>query len=152
MVFGGLLFLDLCMTFGGAPCPAPWSWLSESICDVANDLIQCETWNHKTLHSLNQHLISTPSQLDKNIPFTQAAKLNIPLPPSDKGIVDGFIDNNIPACPNIGDNAECSTASVPLALHTIGHPRSNKEPLPHKDLLSMKKLPAEIKWKKSKLC
>ena len=106
MTFGGYLFSALHMTFGGAPCPAQWSCLSESICDVANELIQCESWNHKSLHSSHQHLIPTPIQLDKSIPFTQAAELEVTLPQNDKGIVNVFIDDNIPVHPDFGDNAK----------------------------------------------
>ena len=56
--------------------------------------------------------------------FTQAAELDVTLPRNDKGIVDVFIDDNIPVCPDFGNNAERAATSVPLALHTIGRPRS----------------------------
>ena len=72
MIFEGILYLALRMTFGGAPCPALWSCLSEPICDVANDLIQCELWDHKILHSSNQYLITSPERLSDQIPFKAA--------------------------------------------------------------------------------
>ena len=108
------------MTFGGAPCPALWSCLSEPICDVANDLIQCELWDHKILHSSNQYLITSPERLSNQIPFKAAQELDVDLPINDKGIVDILIDDNIPVCPDFGDNAARAAASVPLALHVIG--------------------------------
>jgi hypothetical protein len=47
-------------TFGGAPCPFKWGVVSESICDLANALLQCDNdWDPSELHSSVQHEIPT---------------------------------------------------------------------------------------------
>ena len=46
--------------------------------------------------------------------------MDVDLPINDKGIVDILIDDNIPVCPDFGDNTARAAASVPLALHVIG--------------------------------
>ena len=106
------------MTFVGTPCLA-WSCLSAPICDVGNNLIQCELWDHKILHSSNHYLIVPPEWLNDQIPFKAARELDVDLPINDKGIVGIHIDVNILDCPNFSDNAARAAASIPLALHII---------------------------------
>jgi hypothetical protein len=44
-VYDNLLFMALQMTFGGAPCPALWGYISETLADVCNMLINNQHWN-----------------------------------------------------------------------------------------------------------
>ena len=68
---------------------------------MANDLIQCELWDHMTLHSMNQYLIAPPSAwLNDQIPFKAARELDVDLPINDKGIVDILINDNY-FCPDL---------------------------------------------------
>ncbi len=43
--------ITLRLTFGGAPCPYEWGVISETICDLANELIKCDDWDPLTLHA-----------------------------------------------------------------------------------------------------
>ncbi len=47
--YGNLLFMALRMTFGGAPCPALWGYISDTLADVCNCLIHNPHWNHIVL-------------------------------------------------------------------------------------------------------
>ena len=67
MIFENILYLALRMTFGGSPCPSQWSCISETMCDLANDLIQCDKWKHRELFSINQARIPSPRRLPDEI-------------------------------------------------------------------------------------
>lgn len=118
------------MTFGGNLCPLQWCCISETICDLANDLIQCERWDHRKLSSPNQHLIKPAIYLDAAIPFKPAKELAVNLPMNNKGSMDVYINDMLPICHDIGDNAEQCAAAVLLALHIMGLPVHPNEPIP----------------------
>jgi hypothetical protein len=42
------LILALRMTFSGSPCPSIWGYISDTMADVCNTLIQNPSWNHST--------------------------------------------------------------------------------------------------------
>jgi len=44
--------------------------------------------------------------LPDNIPFKKPMDLDVHLPNNDKGIVNIFIDDSIPVCPDLDDNVE----------------------------------------------
>ena len=150
-VFDNKLLMALRMTFGGCPCPSQFGCISETICDLANDLIQCKKWNHCEIFSPNQHLVKPAYCLADTIPFKQARELAVDLPVNDLGSVDVYIDDMPPICPDIGDNAERCAAAVPLAVHLISRPTDPAEPIPRDDILSLKKLAGEGKMEEIKI-
>ena len=79
------------MTFGGSPCPSQWSCISEISCDLANNLIQCNEWDHHALFSINQARIPCPLRLPDETPFVLAQELDLDMPHNNRGIVElGF--------------------------------------------------------------
>jgi len=64
--------------------------------------------------------------------------------------VDVYIDDMTPNCPDIGDNVEHCAAAVPLALHIMGCPLDPTDPIPHDDILSLKKLAGEGRMEERK--
>jgi hypothetical protein len=46
-----LTIITLHLTFGRAPCLYEWGVISETICDIANELIKCDNWDPVTLHA-----------------------------------------------------------------------------------------------------
>jgi hypothetical protein len=46
-----LRLITLRLTFGGAPCPFEWGIMSETICNLANELLKCDDWDPRTLHA-----------------------------------------------------------------------------------------------------
>jgi len=48
-------------TFGGLPNPNEWSIISESICDLANVILNDPGWDPDTLHSPYQKLVPVDS-------------------------------------------------------------------------------------------
>ena len=65
------------------------------------------------------------------------------LPDNKDGIVEPHIDDLIASAPDLGDNKDRMSAATLLAIHALGRPVSDSEPLPRDDLASIKKLLAE---------
>jgi hypothetical protein len=87
----------LCLTFGSAPCPFEWNILSESIHDLANEILFDENWDPLTNYAPSQHLVPAMELLDTSIPFAEGADLivDIPVDPRGTGVV--YIDDLIQA-------------------------------------------------------
>ena len=71
-ILDDLLHVSLRMTFGGAPCPPQWGCFSETICDVANDLINCPAWDPHAVCSPIQTDLPRPIRFDDSMPYAQA--------------------------------------------------------------------------------
>lgn len=72
IVFAGFALMALRLTFGGKPNPSKWSDISESVTDVANDLMRCKEWDPSSLHSPHQHLVGSPTSSPSDIPIQPA--------------------------------------------------------------------------------
>ena len=70
--YNNLLYIALRATFGGCPNPYEWGVISESITDLANLLINDESWDPTTLDSHLQQTIPTDKYMDDSIPFATA--------------------------------------------------------------------------------
>jgi hypothetical protein len=149
-VLNNLLIIPLRLTFGGSSCPNLWGTFSETICDLANEIIQNEAWDHKVLFDALSHQIIVPKRIPPDIPFSAALPLAIDVPFNDKGKGDVFIDDNIFITPDINDNIERVAKAVPLAINTVSRQSHQNEPLPRKPILSMKKFIAEATMEESK--
>ena len=150
-VLDDILMVSLRLTFGGAPCPPTWSCLSESICDLANDLMACPAWNHLEVRSPIQDSILPPLRLPDTVQIGQAVQLAVKFPSDETGKSDIFLDDFIPVALDIGDNAERVACAVPLAIHAAGRQLSPNEPLPRDDLISKSKLAAEGRMEETKV-
>ncbi len=62
----GMAIVTFWNTFGRAPCPYEWGIKSETICNLANELIVSKEWNPLTLHATVQPLIP-PKKLSPTI-------------------------------------------------------------------------------------
>ncbi len=80
-------------TFGRAPCPYEWGIKSETIFDLANELIVSKEWNPLTLHATVQPLIPPKKFLANNLPLGQARKLIIDVPMDPREKIDIYIDD-----------------------------------------------------------
>jgi len=147
-VIDDTLFIALRMTFGGAAFPALWSCHSEVICDLANDILQCPAWDHRSICSPLQHLLPPPDRNYPDAPFAPAFPLAVDIPVNDRGSVEVYLDDLPPVCVDIGDNAERCAAVVPLALHIFGRPMALDEPIPRDELLSVTKALGEGRMSK----
>jgi hypothetical protein len=113
-----LAIITLRLTFGGVPCPYQWGVMSETICDLANELIKSNKWNPLILHALVQHQILPQEYLPDNVPFSKAHKLIVNVPFDPRGNIDCYIDDTPGLTVNIPGtkNASCLEAAIPLAI------------------------------------
>jgi hypothetical protein len=151
------LLIPLRMTFGGAPCPASWSCISDTACDLATDLANHPNWEPRKLHSPHQHLLPDikPASLDRKPPHP-AKELLFSFPPDeDEHIIkfDNYIDDLLGGGVEVDNDAvDRLSAAGSLVIHTLGRPVANNEPIPRDDLNSLKKLAAEGKPEEKKIC
>jgi hypothetical protein len=47
-IYNNIIVLALRMTFGGSPCPSLWGYISDTVEDVSNTILQCKDWDHNT--------------------------------------------------------------------------------------------------------
>ena len=148
---GTLALLALRLTFGGKPNPSMWGDISETACDLANDLLQCPEWDPNELYNPVQSQLPPPKFEDDDVPFAPGLELAVDLPINNLGFVDVFIDDTITAIPDIGNNVDRGEGAALLAMHIIGRPCDDDEALPRKDLTSLSKLIAEGRMEELKI-
>jgi hypothetical protein len=75
---GIYILIALCLTFGGATNPSPWSDVSKLATDLANDLVQDDGWDPNVHFSLHQHLLKDSVKFeDPAVPIAQVSELAI---------------------------------------------------------------------------
>jgi hypothetical protein len=87
------------MTFGGAPCLSLWGYISDSIADLCNALLQDESWNHTDLHDSISDLLPNPAPISPSIPFKQARDLFVSNHIIDERKTGIYIDDFITVTP-----------------------------------------------------
>ena len=117
--------------------------MSELATDLSNDILGCDEWDHNEIHSTHKNKIPECKILTSTIPFGQARKADVNVPPRHCGKVDSYIDDLITVALHTGNNAQRAANVVPLTFDIIGRPLSPWEPVPRDDLLSLIKLSAE---------
>jgi hypothetical protein len=138
-----IAYIALRLTFGGKSCPNDWSVISESTTDLSNDILRCQDWDPREFHSPLQKHVPPTIRLPSSIPFAPGLPLVVEIPPDDQGKVDCYLDDLISVIPDLNDNELRGASAVPLAIHLIGRPISDSEPIPRDPLISIKKLLAE---------
>jgi hypothetical protein len=146
-----LCFISLRLTFGGAPNPNYWSEVSETITDLINALLSCRQWNPLKIKSPLQTKVPKLQQNIDPRPFTKALPTSVQIKVSNMGQTDCYIDDLTTTTVEIGDNVERAAAATLLAIHTIGRPVDNRDPIKRLDLVSMSKLQAEAALEESKI-
>jgi hypothetical protein len=87
--------------------------------------------------------LEPPKSLPESIPFHQARELFMEIPINNMGKTDINIDDTIGIERDINENNSCVSYTIPLAIHTLARPSSDSNPIPRKDIISMKKFIAE---------
>ena len=145
-VNGDKAFVSLRLTFGGSPNPPTWCMFSEIVTDLANEIAQCENWDHEGLRSPAQMETPKPFRLPAHIPIARGREMAVMVPlPIRGGKVDGFIDDLINVFWDTPENCARQPHVVPLAMHVTNRPHAgeDEEPVPRRPILSLPKLMAE---------
>jgi hypothetical protein len=116
--------------------PFKWNILSESICDLANEILFDENWDQLTNYAPSQHLVPAMELLDASIPFAEGADLIVDIPVDPRGTKDIYIDDLIQAIVVIDstDNAIHCEQAMLLAINTCVRPKHPNEPIPQEDM------------------
>ncbi len=111
----GIAIITLRLTFGGAPCPFEWGIISETICDLANELLKCKDWEPADLHASVQKEIPPQLNLDNDVPFCIGRELIVNVPVDSRGYVDVYINDTMGLTVNQpgSKNAEQLEAAIP---------------------------------------
>jgi len=122
IVFNNTLLMALRMIFGGSPCPAMWGYISETLADLCNSIIQNVNCDHTCLFDPLSLDIDSPLSLPDDLEFHPAIPLTIKVPENDLGKVDIYLDDSIGIAPEIDDNATRVNQTIPLIIHALARP------------------------------
>ena len=127
------------LPFGAASGPSKYSETSEAIFDMANDLINDETWDPDELHSPHAKKLQKPEGNNDKTPFGKAKELEVRIPFREI-VCDGYIDDSITVALKKKQNIKRAQNAIPLVVHIIFRPVSSKEYVDRADPLSLRKL------------
>ena len=128
------------MTFGGKLNASEWGCISETVSDLTNKLLTCDSWDQNILHSQLQKKIVPRKSLHPDIPFAQALPTSVDIPIEDKDETDVYIDDNIAIGSDLPSVPEKLEAAIPLAIHAITRPLDTDEPIIRHNTISLSKL------------
>jgi hypothetical protein len=131
------------MTLGGSPCPSLWGIKSETMVNICNSLIHNEFGDPRSLFDPMSLTLPSPSSLPDDVPFHQARELAVQIPIDNEGKADIYLNNILGVAPDIKNNIMRVSYAIPLAIHTLARPVNTNDTIPHKDIISIKKLLAE---------
>ena len=80
-----LVIIALHLTFGESTGPYEWGKISETICNLATEILQSTDWDPVSLNAPNQHLVPDKKILVPKIPFGEGKELVIVIPVNLKG-------------------------------------------------------------------
>ena len=146
IIHGGITFflLSLRLTFGGCANPSEWTSIAEPICDLANDILDCDEWDPSTMHSPLQSSIPEPSFLPSVTPFTKAKPLMIGIPVLRHGYCDEYVDDVVTMGVDKGEiSRRRLEAAAPLAIFVVARDIHPDEPITRENLMCMHKMQAE---------
>ena len=132
------------LPFGAKPAVGIFSILSDITTDLTSEIAYDPTWIPEETHSDLFDLIeSLPTKTyDDTIPFGQAEKLFVDIPPTDI-CFDNYIDDLI----GIGIDTERIRKALkhapPLAFHVLFRPLIYDDPIPRNRIINEIKHPAE---------
>ena len=119
--------------------------------DLAQALIDDETWDPFTLHSPNENLIPPPFENTDDTEFGIAHFLAIKFKDRDC-YADGYVDDLIKLVVEISNSiVEKARNSIALAIHILFRPRNQDDPIHRDDVLSLHKLLAERRLEEQKV-
>jgi hypothetical protein len=144
-LFAGIAFIALRLTFGGSPNPPTWCMFSETVTDLANELLLCDQWDPATLQNPDQAETPQPNLQNGLLTLGTALPMAVKIPLSSTARVDGFIDDLICVFLDTDRNRERAPHAVPLAMFVTNRPHagSETEPIQRRNVLSLPKLQAE---------
>ena len=131
-----------CLPFGVADAPGKHKVPSNMTVDLAQALIDDETWDPTELNSIHAEQIPQIKRNDAEIPFRKANHLAIDVPPREC-YADGYVDDLITAVLDFLRATNRARHAVPLTLNVMYRPVNDDDPIHRDKFLSRWKLTAE---------
>ena len=125
-----LLLAALRLTFEGKPCPSEWGCISETVANIATDILHCDKWDPSEIHSPLQHIIPEPKPLPLHIPFSPTKSLIVMMSPEDNGKFDVYINDTVAIGPYLPGTIPRIAACILLSFHLVFSPLSKFESIP----------------------
>ena len=150
-IIRNLAYLLFRMPFGAKDGPSKHEIPSNMTVDLAQALIDDETWDPFTLRSPNEHLIPPPFENTDDSEFGIAYFLAIKFKDRDC-YVDGYVDDLITLVVETSNSIiERARNAIALAIHILFRPRNTNDPIHRDDVLSLRKLLAEGRLEEQKV-
>ena len=144
IIFAGIAYIALRLTFGGSPNPPTWCSFSEMVTDLSNEIPLCEDWDHDKLRSPDQPETPIPTLLPDDVPIAKAMPMAVHIPTKVTARSDSFIDDLIRVFLDTPWNRAREPHAVPLAIHVTSRPHAgDAEPVKRRENVSQPKLIAE---------
>jgi hypothetical protein len=144
IIFAGVAYIALRLTFGGSPNPPTWCSFSEMVTDLSNEIPLCAEWDHNSLRSPAQPETPRPTLLPDDVPIAKAMPMAVHVPTTVTARSDSFIDDLIRVFLDTPRNREREPHAVPLAIHVTSRPHAgDSEPVKRREIVSQPKLIAE---------
>jgi hypothetical protein len=130
IVWAGIAFLALRLSFGGSPNPPTWCSFSELVTDLSNETPLNEAVA-AGLRSPGQPETPIPVLIDDDVPIALGRSLAVGIPTSVTARTDSFIDDLIRIFLDTVENRRLQPHAVPLAVHVANQPNAGPdEPVP----------------------
>jgi hypothetical protein len=119
--------------------------MSETICDLANELFKCKDWDPRTLQASVQADIPPQVCFNDDVPFATGQELIVDVDVNPRGYADVYIDDTMGLAINLQGthNADRLEAAIPLAIKVAACPNDVNEPTPREAMVAQNKLKAE---------
>ena len=104
-------------------------------------LIQNPNWNHDLFFDPLSASIKPPLSEYEDVPFTESKEISVSIPDNGLGKSDVYIDDIIAI--SLEDHHKRICAASILAIHTVACPVESSDPIPRKEIISLKKFAAE---------
>jgi hypothetical protein len=143
VVFLGVAYIALRMTFGGSANPPAWCAFSEMVTDLATEIALAPGYDPTTMRAPG---FESPSfkELPDSITVARAKEMAVTIPTTLTARHDCFIDDVIQIFLDTPENRARMPRIAPLAVFVTCRPHAGAgEPIARRPLLSPSKLEAE---------
>ena len=139
------------LSFGGNKGLGQHDVLSNMVVDVAQEILDNDTWDPTTLHSPHIDKIPPPLWLSEDIPFGKASPLAMDLDKPHKVYVNGYMDDICTLSLDKGSLPERGCNALALAIHLFFRPINSEDTITREDALGIQKLLAEGRQEELKI-
>jgi hypothetical protein len=113
------------MTFGGTPSPSMWGYISDTLADIGNMIIQNANCDPLTLYNKISDSLEPPKPLDDMNAFHPAKDLAIDIPVNDIGKVNIYINDSIGIALDQNNNLIRVSHAIPQAIRAISRAQNH---------------------------